>query len=150
MKTIKNIITVVLFTLTLTGAFAQSGETKKLLVNKWVVDKEAMRPVVAIMLATNPQYSAQDAAGKESIINMALDQASVIKREYLTDGTFTATNPDGSNVTGKWSLSTDEKELTTKTEDKPERKAKVVAVSKTKLHLISEGNRELFLKAENQ
>jgi len=149
MKIFKNVIALVLFTMTLTGAFAQSGETKKLLINKWVIDKEAMKPIAEVMLATNPQYATQDAAGKEATINMALDQLSGVKREYLNDGTYKGTNPGGSNIIGKWALSPDEKELIIKAENKPEQKVKVAAISKTKFHLIAEGNRDLFLKTED-
>jgi hypothetical protein len=151
MKTIKNVIVLAILTLTLTGAFAQSGETKNLLINKWIIDKEAMKPIIGIMLATNPQFSTLDAAGKEGFLNTIVDQQlSGIKLEYRKDGTFTGSNPDGSNTTGNWTLSTNEKELTTKAGDKPEKKYNIVAVSKTKLHLMGEGNREIFLKTENQ
>ena len=150
MKTIKNVIVLALFTLTLTGAFAQSGETKNLLINKWVIDKEAMKPIITIMLASSPQAAALDAAGKEANINAILDQISGVKLEYRKDGTFTGSNPDGSNTTGNWALSANEKELTTKAGDKPEKKYTIGAVSKTILHLVGEGNREIFLKAENQ
>jgi|GEM_PF-7117455 len=153
MKTIKNVMVLLVFIFTLTGIYGQSGETKDLLINKWVIDKDAMKPVIEKVLAKNPQYLMQDEVSKKQSVNTVIDQQlSGIKIEYKKDRTYTKSDPNDSNTTGNWTLDTNGRELTTKSGDKPEKKYTIVNISKTKLHLnlIGKENSDLFLKVENQ
>ncbi|HEU4497133.1 MAG TPA: hypothetical protein VFR70_08795 [Flavobacterium sp.] len=126
----------------------QSGETQKLLANKWIIDTEAMKPSIAAIVATHPQTASLDAAAKEEYTNNILGEMSGFGFELSSNGNFAGAGSEG-NVAGKWKLSADSKELTTQTEGKPERKFIIAAVSKTKLHLIGEDSRDMFLKTEN-
>ena len=140
---IKNSILVLLFTLILTGVSAQSNETKKIIINKWIIDKEAMEKV----LVDNPQIAGLDEVNKQIIITRSLQKISSMTKEFKEDGTCISISSKGTTI-GKWSLSSDGKELIIKSTDKPEKKFTVVSVSKTKLHLIIEGY-DLFMISEN-
>lgn len=147
MKSIKNWATLFIVAFTITTSFAQLGESKKLIVNKWVIDKEAMKPIVMTMLATNPQFTSLDEAGKLSNLNMILEQLSSLKVEYKADGIMLRNDPTGS-VSGTWALSDDGKELITKAEGKPDKKYSLLELTKTKLNLMSSDGRNLILKTE--
>ena len=147
MKTIKNLATLLLVVFTITSSFAQTNDSKKAIVNKWVIDKEAMKPIISIMLATNPQFAALDEASKASTLNMVMEQVSALKVEYKADGVMLRTDPTG-DVAGTWSLSDDGKELTTKSEGKPDKKYSVLALTTTKLSLMSPDGKNIILKTE--
>jgi hypothetical protein len=146
MKTIKNLATLLLVVFSISMSTAQSTDSNKLIVNKWVIDKEAMKPIIAMMLATNPQFAGLDEATKSSTLDMALEQASSLKVEYKADGTMLRTDPTGETA-GTWSLSADSKELTTKAEGKPDKKYTVLVLSKTSLSMMSADGRNIILKA---
>lgn len=147
MRLIKNLATVLLVVFSITASSAQSGEAKKLIVNKWVIDKEAMKPIISIMLATNPQFAGLDEASKASTLNMVLEQVAALKVEYKADGSMQRTDPTG-DVTGSWSLSDDGKELTTKATGKPDKKYTLLEITKTKLNLMSLDGKNIILKTE--
>jgi hypothetical protein len=147
MKTIRNIATLLLVAFAITTSSAQSNDSKKLIVNKWVIDKEAMKPIIMTMLSTNPQFAGMDEATRASTLTMALEQISSLKVEYKADGTMLRNDPTGS-VAGNWSLSEDGKELTTKAEGKPDKKYTLLEISKTKLNLMSAEGRNIILKTE--
>nr|WP_294939004.1 hypothetical protein [uncultured Flavobacterium sp.] len=147
MKTFKNLATFFLVAFAITIASAQSGEAKKLIVNKWVVDQAAMKPMIMTMLATNPQFAGLDEATKTSTMAMVMEQIASLKVEYKADGAMNRTDPSGS-VNGTWSLSADGKELTTKAEGTPDKKYTLVEISKTKLSLMSADGRNIILKPE--
>ncbi|MEO8517530.1 MAG: hypothetical protein ABI426_12320, partial [Flavobacterium sp.] len=52
---------------------------------------------------------------------------------------------DGS---GTWTLSADNKELTTKSEAKPEKKFTILEITKTKLNILSSDGKNVILKTE--
>lgn len=147
MKTFRNWATFLLVAFAISISSAQSGDAKKLIVNKWVVDVEAMKPVIMTMLGTNPQFSGMDEATKTSTLAMVLQQISSLKVEYKPDGAMHRTDPSGS-VTGTWSLSADGKELVTKAEGTPDKKYTVMEISKTKLSMLSSDGRNIILKTE--
>ena len=147
MKLLKNLATVFLVAFTFATASAQTAESKKLIVNKWVMDLEAMKPVVMTLLATNPQFLALDEATKATATEQTMAQLATLKVEYKADGVMLRNDPTGA-VTGTWSVSEDGKELTTKTEGKPDKKYKIQEISKTKLNMMSADGRNLILKPE--
>lgn len=147
MKLIKNLATLLLVVFSISTASAQSTDAKKLIVNKWVIDKEAMKPIIMAMMATNPQFMGMDEAGRASTIEMVMEQASKLKVEYKADGTLSRTDSTGDGV-GTWTLSADGKELTTKSEGKPEKKFTILEISKTKLNVMSSDGRNVILKTE--
>lgn len=148
MKTFRNLATFLLVAFAITLSSAQSGDAKKLIVNKWVVDVEAMKPVIMTMMATNPQFAGLDEATKASTLTMVLQQISSMKVEYKTDGVMQRTDPSG-NINGTWALSADGKELVTKAEGTPDKKYTLVEVTKTKLNMLSSDGRNIILKTEN-
>lgn len=147
MKLIKNVATLLLVVFSISVASAQSTEAKKLIVNKWVIDKEAMKPIITAMLATNPQFMGLDEASRASTLDMVLGQVSNVKIEYKADGTMLRTDSTGDG-TGTWTLSADGKELTTKSEGKPEKKFTLLEVTKTKLNMMSSDGKNVILKTE--
>lgn len=147
MKTFKNLATLLLVVFTMTASFAQTSESKKLIVNKWVIDKEAMKPVLMVMLGGNPQFAALDEASKASTLNMVLEQVASVKVEYKADGSMERTDSTGTG-TGTWTLSADGKELTSKSEGKPDKKYTLLEISKTKLNMMSSDGKNIILKTE--
>lgn len=145
MKTIKSIATLLLVVFSISMSTAQSNESKKLIVNKWVIDKEAMKPIITMAMATNPQFASLDEAAKLNVFNMTFEQISKLKVEYKADGVMLRTDPTG-DISGTWSLSDDGKELTTKAEGKPDKKYSVVELSKTRLSMMSVDGRNIILK----
>jgi hypothetical protein len=111
------------------------------------MDLEAMKPVVMTLLATNPQFLALDEATKATATEQTMAQLATLKVEYKADGVMLRNDPTGA-VTGTWSVSEDGKELTTKTEGKPDKKYKIQEISKTKLNMMSADGRNLILKPE--
>lgn len=147
MKQIKNLVALFLVAFTFATASAQNADSKKLIVNKWVIDQEAMKPVLKAMLATNPQFLALDEATKESTMTMAMQQLATMKVEYKADGTLQRKDPNG-EATGNWILSDDGKEFTNKVEGKADKKYTILELTKTKLSILSSDGRNLILKAE--
>lgn len=147
MKKIKIYATFILVAFAMAISSAQSGETKKLIQNKWVADVEAMKPIIITMLGINPQFAGMDEETKASRVAMALQTMSALKIEYKTDGVMNKTDAGGNSI-GTWALSADGKELTIKSDGKSENKYTVIEISKTKLHLLSANGKKLFLKAE--
>jgi len=147
MKLIKHIATVLLLTFSFSTISAQNADSKALIVNKWVIDKEAMKPVVLAAYALNPQFMAMDEAGKAAAISMTMDQLDKLKVEYKIDGVMLRNDPTGF-VTGKWSLSEDGKVLTTKAEGKPDKVYNILEISKNKIDMMSTEGRNIILKTE--
>ena len=147
MKLIKNLATLLLVVFSITVASAQSNDAKKLIVNKWVIDQEAMKPVIMTMLATNPQFAGLDEASKASTLAMVMGQVSSVKIEYKADGTMLRTDSSGDGA-GTWTLSADGKELTTKSEGKPEKKFTILELAKTKLSIVAPDGKNVILKTE--
>lgn len=147
MKLIQKLAAVFLFAFAFNTATAQMAESKNLIVNKWFIDKEAMKPVIKTLLATNPQFIGADEATRESTLTMVLEQLSGIRVEYKSDGSMLRNDVNG-EVTGTWSLSTDGKELTTKAEGKPDKKYTLLEITKTKLNLMSSDGKNIILKTE--
>lgn len=148
MKTLKSLATFLLVAFSISLASAQSGDAKKLIVNKWVIDQEAMKPLIMTMLATNPQFASMDDATKTSTMGMVMQQISSMKVEYKADGAMLRTDPSGGNVAGTWALSADGKELTTKAEGKPDSKYKILELTKTKLNFTTADGKNIILKSE--
>lgn len=144
---LKNWLAILVTALTISTSFAQSENTKDLIANKWIIDQEAMKPVLQKMLEENPQTSALDELNKQVALSTALNQISTIKIEYKKDGSLASVNPNGNSV-GVWSLSSDGRELTTKTEGKPEKKFTIIEISKLKLQLLTADKKSLFFKSE--
>ena len=147
MKLIQKLAMVFFVAFAFATATAQTGESKKLIVNKWLIDKEAMKPVIKTMLATNPQFMGLDEATKESTLGMVLEQISGLRVEYKSDGSMLRNDVNG-EVAGTWALSADGKELTTKSEGKPDKKYTLLEISKTKLNLMSSDGKNIILKTE--
>lgn len=116
MRIIKNVIGLILVIM-LTGACAESSDTKVLLINKWVIDREAMRPILKAKPETDHKSAMAGAAFKEANVSEMLDDMLRFKIEFKQDGTFIASHTN-SNITGKWSLRKNEKELIFKPKDK--------------------------------
>ncbi|HKX86009.1 MAG TPA: hypothetical protein VJL37_05020 [Flavobacterium sp.] len=147
MKLIQKLAAVLFIAFAFSTASAQTGDSKNLIVNKWFIDKDAMKPVIKTMLATNPQFMGLDEATKESTLGMVMEQISGLRVEYKTDGTMLRNDANG-EVPGTWSLSADGKELTTKSEGKPDKKYTLLEITKTKLNLMSSDGKNIILKTE--
>lgn len=147
MKLIQKLTAVLFIAFAFSTASAQTGDSKSLIVNKWFIDKDAMKPVIKAMLATNPQFIGLDEATKESTLGMVMEQISGLRVEYKNDGTMLRNDVNG-EVPGTWSLSADGKELTTKSEGKPDKKYTLLEISKTKLNLMSSDGKNIILKTE--
>ena len=147
MKLFQKLATVLFVAFAISTSSAQTGESKKLIVNKWFIDKEAMQPVIKTMLATNPQFINLDEATKESTLVMVMEQLANMRVEYKSDGSMLRNDPNG-EVAGTWSLSEDGKELTTKSEGKPDKKYTLLEITKTKLNMMSSDGRNIILKTQ--
>jgi hypothetical protein len=113
-------------------------------VGKWKMDTELMKPVIEKMMNENPQMANLDALNKNIAVSTALNQISENSIEYKEDGTIVNTSSKGVMMgTWKWDDATEE--LTTKSDNKPEKKFKIISLTKTKLHLRTQDNKDVFL-----
>ncbi len=147
MKTIKNLIMLIALTITFSTSFAQNVASKELICKKWIVDDESMKPVLLKMMKENPMAAGASDADLQMGLNMAMEQISGSKMEYKLDGT-TAKVAKSGNSNGTWSLSADGKELTTKSDGKPDRIFSFVEISKTKLSIMSSDGKNIIFKPE--
>ncbi len=147
MKPIKKTLMLLALVLTFSSSFAQNVATKELLCKKWIVDDESMKPILMKMIKENPMAASASEADLQMGLNMAMEQLSGTKMEYKMDGT-TAKIAKSGNSTGTWTLSADGKELTTKSEGKPDRVFSFAEISKTKLSLLSADGKNIVFKPE--
>ncbi len=147
MKTIKQLMMFLALALTFTTAFAQNVATKELLCKKWVIDEESMKPQILKMIKENPMAAGASEADLQSGLSMAMEQLSGTKMEYKTDGTSIKSSKTAT-TTGTWSLSADGKQLTAKSEGKPDRLFTFAEITKTKLILVSPDGKNVIFKLE--
>jgi hypothetical protein len=147
MKTIKKLMMILALVLTFSSSFAQNVATKELLCKKWIVDDESMKPILLKMIKENPMAASASEADLQMGLNMAMEQISGSKMEYKMDGT-TAKIAKSGNSTGTWTLSADGKELTNKSDGKPDRVFSFAEISKTKLSLLSADGKNIIFKPE--
>ncbi len=135
------------FGLTISTSFAQNVATKELLCKKWIVDDESMKPVLLKMMKENPMAANASDADLQIGLNMAMEQISGSKMEYKMDGSTAKVAKSGNSV-GTWFLSPDGKELTTKSDGKPDRVFSFAEITKTKLSLLSTDGKNIIFKSE--
>jgi Lipocalin-like domain len=123
---------------------SQNSFDKKLIIKKWKIDLEAMKPVVEKMLSENEQMSTLDELNKKVAVTTALNQISAMAIEYKSDGVLLNTTSKG-DTTGTWKWDGDSNTILTKTNDKPEKKFTVITLSEKKLHLKTAENKDLHL-----
>lgn len=144
MKSIKKYLLVLILPFFAINGIAQKGDIKQNLVGKWKMDTELMKPIIEKMMNENPQTANLDALNKNIAVSTALSQISENSIEYKVDGTMVNSTTKGVAIgTWKWDIATEE--LTTKSENKPEKKFKIISLTKTKLHLKTQDNKDLYL-----
>jgi hypothetical protein len=147
MKTTKKIMMLLALVLTFSTSFAQNVASKELLCKKWIIDDESMKPIIMKMMKENPMSAGASEADLQMGLNMAMEQISGTKVEFKLDGTTSKLNKNIPS-TGKWTLSTDGKELISISEGKPDRIFSFIEISKTKLSLATTDGKNFIYKPE--
>lgn len=123
---------------------AQEIDTK-LLIKKWKVDVELMRPVIAQMLSERPDMTGLNEINKKVAIQTALDQIAFNTIEYKQDGTRESVTSKG-KTTEKWKYNEVTNTIIVETEKNKEKIFNIIKLEADKLHLRTEDNKDLFLK----
>jgi hypothetical protein len=140
----RNFSLLLLALLSFSSVHAQLNENEKFIEQKWKYDTDLMKIVFKEILKANPNTANLDATKLEANIQKLINQIAEDVTEYKLDGTLFTKRKD-INLTGNWHFSDDNQYLVSKTADEPEKKFKIVELSKSKLHLQTEKNVEIFL-----
>ena len=139
----KKYTTVMFIAFFITNAMAQKEEIKQNLIQKWKFNLELMKPTVEKILSENPEMANVDELDKAMAMDSALSEMAQSSIEYIGDGTLIKTTSDG-NSAGTWKYDDQLEVLITKTKKEPEKRFKIIELDKTKLHLKTQDNKDVF------
>ena len=139
----KKYTTVMFIAFFITNAMAQKEEIKQNLIQKWKFNLELMKPTVEKILSENPEMANVDELDKAMAMDSALSEMAQSSIEYIRDGTLIKTTSDGSSA-GTWKYDDQLEVLIAKTKKEPEKRFKIIELDKTKLHLKTQDNRDVF------
>ncbi len=133
--------------LTSGALFAQSNKTK-LISKKWIVNKEAMRPVITKMILDDPTVAELDNDMKLQTVKNAIHIISKLRIELSTQGTIITRSTKGVD-TGTWKFSRDETKLYTQSSDgKIKEQFIVQTLNNSKLVLATPNNVQLIFRRQ--
>lgn len=139
----KKYTTVMFIAFFITNAMAQKEQIKQNLIQKWKFNLELMKPTVEKILSENPEMANVDELDKAMAMDSALSEMVQSSIEYIADGTLIKTTSDGSSA-GTWKYDDQLEVLITKTKKEPEKRFKIIELDKTKLHLKTLDNKDVF------
>ncbi|XLS29314.1 hypothetical protein ACJD0Z_00500 [Flavobacteriaceae bacterium M23B6Z8] len=141
----KNMMNICIVLLLFTGSlFAQTDNTA-LISKKWVINKEAMRPVIADLLSTDPETAGLKGAAKESAISEGLERISKMRIEMQADGSAVMASARGEDK-GTWRFANNETVLYTKRDGGKENKFTIKSLTENELVIVSVNKVKLILK----
>lgn len=124
--------------------FLAYSQTGSLISNKWVIDVEAMEPVIEARLNSNPSFGNLSESEKKIAIQTTLNQIAKSNVEYKADGTYLS-ETSSKKKTGKWRLDKETNTLYVNVEEK-EMIYKIVSISKNELKLENNDGVKLYFK----
>lgn len=142
----KNIMTICIALFICAGSlYAQSSKTE-LISKKWVINQEAMRPVIAEILKLDPETASLTGEARESAISEGVKRLAKMRIEMNTDGSAIMASSKGEDK-GTWRFNKKETELYTKRKGSKERKFTIKSLSEDQLVIVSSNNIKLILKS---
>lgn len=142
----KKTITLFIMVLLTTGAvFAQSGKTQ-MLSKKWVINKQAMKPIITKLLLASPQMADFTKEMQEITIKNAVDKIGNLKMDIRPTGSIMVQNDTGKDL-GTWKFNSDQTKLYTSSSDgKTNEQFIIETLSTEKLILVGDGNVKLIFR----
>lgn len=141
----KTIMLLMLVFLTTGAVFAQSSKTKQI-SKKWVINKEAMRPIITKLLMTSPKMGEFNKEMREITIENAVSMISRLKMDIRTTGAIVVQNDVGKDM-GTWKFSSDETKMYTQSSDgKTKEQFLVETLTNSKLVLVGPKDVKLIFR----
>jgi hypothetical protein len=141
----KIIMLLMLLFLTTSTVFGQTSRDQQL-CKKWIIDKEAMKPVIIELLMASPQMAEFDKEMKKITIDNAVNTLARLKMHIQPNGKMLVQNDAGKDM-GIWRFNADKTELYTQSSDgKTKENFLVETLTTDRLVLVGKKNVKLIFR----